>query len=134
VFENNSENRRILRKVKPYEITAHWHDINDFNTVDEEFIDFCLLYASSRFSHASMSKERLAYILSRQYINRILEFRMNDKPIGYVVCAQTDRSLHYYFCFFDISMMEQIPLGKYFMWYAIDQAKQKSIPYVYLGT
>ena len=133
-FTNSSENRRVARKIEDFAITTKRYNIWEFDRSDSEFVDFCLAYTNSRFSHGDMSTERFTYVMSRDYANTILEFRSHDRVIWYTLFAQTNKVLHHWFCFFDTELMDSAPLGKYMMRYTIDWAKQNSIPYVYLGT
>lgn len=133
-FTNSSENRRIVRKMEEFAITTKWYQSWEFDRSDSEFVEFCLAYTNSRFSHGDMSPERFSYVMSRDYANSILEFRSHNRVIGYTLFAQTDQVLHHWFCFFDTELMDSAPLGKYMMRYTIDRAKTNHIPYVYLGT
>lgn len=134
LFTNSSENRRVARKVEDLAITTHRYEADGFDRTKPDFVEFCLAYTNSRFSHGDMSPERFEYIMSRDYANRILEFRSHDRTIGYTLFAHTDQCLHHWFCFFDTELMDSAPLGKYMMRYTIDRAKANNIPYVYLGT
>jgi leucyl-tRNA---protein transferase len=134
VFTNGSENRRVARKVEELAITTKRYQAWEFDRSDSEFVDFCLAYTNSRFSHGDMSPERFKYVMSRDYANMILEFRSHDRVIGYTLFAHTDHVLHHWFCFFDTELMDSAPLGKYMMRYTIDRAKQNWVSYVYLGT
>lgn len=134
LFENNSENRRIIRKAQEHDLSVVFYDKADFNITDPDFREFCLGFAQSRFSHGGLTPERFDYILSRDYVNTIVEIRSSGRIIGYDVLCKWDNYIHHFFCFYDTDMMEALPLGKYLMRYTIDRAKTQGIEYVYLGT
>lgn len=133
-FENNSENRRIIRKVESLDIQVIVHDKKDFNLSDPEFEEFCIGYTQSRFYHAGMTPERFRYVVNKNYANKIFEFRSEWKIIGYTLAVVTDKLMHHRFCFFDTELMETLPLGKYLMRYTIDRCKNNGLQYAYLGT
>ena len=74
-FQNNSENRRIIRKVEALDIQVSVHDKHNFNLSDPEFEDFCISYTQSRFYHPDLSPERFRFVINKGYSNKIFEFR-----------------------------------------------------------
>jgi arginine-tRNA-protein transferase len=82
-----------------------------------------------------MDLTRLNYIFGRQ--NGTHFFKFNDKEgklIGYVLTGIHGGLLHYWFSYFDTSIMMQYPVGKWMMWKLICWAKENGLEHVYLGT
>lgn len=133
-FKDSSENRRINRKVAPLEIEVRLQKKEDLDMEDPVFLDFCMNYATERFSGNAMTKERLAYVLSRETGSHVLTFYSGAKIYGYVFAAVEGNMLHYWFAFFDQTYLKSHSLGKWMMWKTISWAQEQGLAHVYLGT
>ena len=131
-FKETSENRRVGRKIVEKIPNFSITPINDFDILNDDFQNFCLDFASNRFSE-NVSKERLNYILKSKSISHIFEFSLDQKKVGYVIAIIENGMLHYWFAFFNLNFQE-FSLGKYMMFSVIDWAGKNNLNYVYLGT
>ncbi len=131
-FKETSENRRVVRKIEEKKPSFTLKNIEDFDILNKDFQNFCLDFASNRFSE-SISKERLNYILKSESISHIFEFSLDQKKVGYVIAIIENDMLHYWFAFFDLNFQEY-SLGKYMIFSVIEWAANNKLKYVYLGT
>ena len=131
-FIDSSENRRIARKFENLELEIERTNIN-YNE-DADFKSFALDYAEKRFKGGQMDSERLDYVLSRSYLSHVYRFFLDKKIVAYLLVVENGSIFHYWFCFFDLKLGADLPLGKYLMWRSIHLAKEKGCEYVYLGT
>jgi len=133
-FSDTSENRRINRKASELNIEMDFTPLAEFDLNDEHFVNFCTNYAAERFAGGEMTQERFQYVLSRNLITHIIEFKTAEQKYGYVLACMHSNMLHYWFSFFDIDYMQSHSLGKWMMWKTISWAKENTLSYVYLGT
>ena len=130
-FQPTSENRRITRKMA--EISPDFRVIEKNNFIkNEDFNRFCLDYASIRFD-GKMLRERFDYIYAWTAFNYIFQFEANGKILGYVFAVISEKTLHYWFSFYDLNYSRQ-GLGKWMMFSVIQWAQENSFEKVYLGT
>ncbi len=137
-FQDTSENRRLARIVEPLGLKIVLIPKEDFDVTNPDFIVFCETYIKDRIGEGNMSLERWNYILSRATGTHIFQVssELNDtsKTIAYVLVAIQDKTLHYWFAFFDTEYMHKYSIGKWIMWRIIHWAKEHDFNYVYLGT
>jgi len=132
-FVDTSENRRVHRKMEHLDIQVQ--AIPKVELIeDPNYFNFCLAYAKERFSNNAIDEARLKYILQRESANNILQFTTNGKPIGYVLSIIYDNFFHYWYAFFDTTLLQEYPIGKWIMWRSLHWAKEEGLEYVYLGT
>jgi arginine-tRNA-protein transferase len=131
-FVPTSENRRVIKKMNELNPSIQVVDKKDFKN-DDSFQKFCLDYASIRFDGA-MPKERFNYIYHWKPLQKIFQFTdVNNNLLGYVFAIVTDKSLHYWFSFYNMEY-SRMGLGKWMMFSVIEWAKQNHLQNVYLGT
>ncbi len=133
-FKDSSENRRVDRKSGLTNIQIAKIPLKEFDINNKQFLDFCINYAEERFSGNSMSIDRFKYILKCGIATDIFEFTSEDKLLGYVLAVLNEDTLHYWFSFFDSSLLQSFPIGKWMMWKMIKWSKENDIKYIYLGT
>jgi arginine-tRNA-protein transferase len=133
-FGDTSENRRVARKIEGLGIRMTVCPKADVNTDDPAFREFCLGYTEKRFHGHPMPARQFAFMLRRDTLTHIIRFDIGDRPVGYVFAAIAGNTLHYWYAFFDASLMDEYPLGKWMMWRTISWAKENGLQYVYLGT
>ncbi len=135
-FIDSSENRRVNRKLNGIIPKIEKYNINDFDTTNKDFIDFCMDYAKQRFSEKAMDQKRFEYILNTGIATDIFKFinPVNNHVIGYVLAIVNQEIFHYWFSFFDIEYMKNFPLGKWMMWKMIKWSQKNNLKYIFLGT
>lgn len=131
-FKESSENRRVSRKIESLSPSFKVIPIDEFSIDEPAFKDYCLNFASARFSD-KISMERLNYILHTKSISHVFEFCIADKKVGYVISIIKNGTLHYWFAFFDLNLQEY-SLGKWMMFSVIKWAHEQNFSFVYLGT
>jgi len=130
-FSLTSENRRIRRKMSDEQPALEIKDKETFRN-DKAFWNFCRNYAAERIGD-KMPPERLEYIFEHPYFNKIAVFSGAGGPVGYVWLVETDKIMHYWFAFFDTSLMHN-GIGKWMMEQMISYAKENGKEFMYLGT
>jgi len=130
-FSLSSENRRIAKKFDGMFIRAQI-PIKTF-IADERAISFCLAYFKKRHGARIMPRKRLMAILSSGLLSHVVVYKQDDAPIAYVLEVSDDTMTHFWFSFYDISLIRQ-SLG---MWLFIDSARvaqEQGKKYFYVGT
>jgi len=132
-FELSSENRRILRKTEGIELTVvplpysdyHW----SIGKLAKDFYD-------TKFGEGTFTANKVKEIFTdaeKSNFNVLLVYTLNGENIGYSVCYQSDKILHYSYPFYDL---EKAPkdMGLGMMTRAIEYAKSQGMEYIYLGS
>ena len=132
-FVVSSENRRIAKKADPFEVEFRV-DEKSLYVNDEHFNNFCKEYAAERFKGGHMNEDRWSYLLKRNCGTHIFSFLVEGKVIGYVLAGIDEKSVHYWFSFFDTGYLDKFPIGKFIMTRVIQWAKEQNKEHVYLGT
>jgi hypothetical protein len=131
-FELTSENRRVARKFDN-QFIREAITIEKFDWHDTAFVAFCVEYFAKRHGPNVMPAERLKTILGSGLITDIVVYRNLFNPIAYVFEVADGEMSHFWFSFYDLSLVHQ-SLG---MWLMIDcarAAKERSAKYFYVGT
>ena len=132
LHQETSENRRVNRKLEPENIQLEIVAKSDF-VRNDAFNLFCEAYAAERMN-GQMPLERINYLFQRSTCTHLFCYTKNEQPVGYVICALTETSLQYWFSFFDLRLMQNLPIGKWMMGHVIQWALQNGRQYIYLGT
>jgi arginine-tRNA-protein transferase len=135
-FIDSSENRRVNRKLNGIIPQIKRYNLNDFDTSNKDFVDFCLNYTGQRFSGDAMNQKRFEYILNTGIATDIFEFTdsANGHLLGYVLAIVNEDIFHYWFSFFDTEYLKDFPLGKWMMWRMIKWSEENKLRYIFLGT
>lgn len=133
-FEDTSENRRVDRKVAPLGIRHALLRKEEVDTADPIFRAFCLDYTRERFHGEPMPERQFDFMLRRESLSHILRYDLDGRPIAYIFAVLEGGMMHYWYAFFDTSLMHDYPLGKWLMWRTIHWARDAGLQYVYLGT
>lgn len=135
-FELNSENRRIAKKFDG-KFEKEIVPFSKFNWKNEEFISFCADYFAVRHGKNVMPKSRLMFLLNCGLISDIAVYKEDGIPKAYVFLVSDNQMAHFWFSFYDLSLVYQ-SLG---MWLMIDVARDAANPpagggkkHLYLGT
>lgn len=132
-FSDTSENRRVDRKIAPFNIKMEVHDRQSF-LLTPEVLEFCNAYTDERFAHQAMPETRLNYVLNHALGNCFVTFHLKEKLIGLVYGVTYADMFHYWFSFYDTEFLGQAPIGKWMMWKTIHWAQETGKKSVYLGT
>lgn len=133
-FFDNSENRRISRRIDPLNVKMEVFEKSNFDLEGVCFKSFCRAYIEERIGPDQISRERWEYILKRETATHIFKFSTEEKQKGYVLAAVTREVVHYWFAFFDINHLQTHSIGKWIMLSVIRWAKANGKSFVYLGT
>ncbi len=134
--------RQVLRKVEELpkgkseidakgKVEVFAHAKEDFPVTDE-FVDFLLTYFKFRFGKESMPKERLLALLASPLLTHIVEYRLEGKPIGYMLEVHTTNSMHFWYQAY-AKKFENKHLGAYMLIDLLTRAKEQGKKYAYLG-
>lgn len=131
LFEQSSENRRILKKTDG--ISANLLPLSQFNyTVEVQKL--CHDYAEKRLGKDIFPVPAIKSIFSGQVYNQILTFKNNDGgEVGYAVCFVNENLMQYAHAFYNLNFLSE-NLGARMMLEAVNLAKENSQKYIYLGT
>lgn len=131
-FEFSSENRRIAKKFEAqFEIEVRPKE--KFNVKNKKFINFCIEYFSKRHGEKVMPLERLMQIIQNEILTHIIEYKIDNKPIAYVFMAEEGLISHFWYSFYDLSLVHQ-SLGMWLMLDCAHRAKELNKKYFYIGT
>ncbi|MDZ4206085.1 MAG: hypothetical protein U1C12_02650 [Patescibacteria group bacterium] len=132
-FLLSSENRRIQKKFRDYNFHSKEYPASMF-LKNEEMLNFCLRYFEKRHGPNLISKERLKRILGFSPETKVVEYKNQEgSPCAYIIEIQSYDFTHYWFSFYDLSLVYQ-SLGMWLMIDRVENAKKKKKKYCYLGT
>jgi len=131
-FKDTSENRRLDKKYEGRSVSVKKRDLDLLQS--DEVVDFMLEYAGERFSKGKMTPSRLRYIFDWPFLSGILEFRVDDNLMGYLLYCEFDGGFHYWFSFYNLELPAALAPGKYMMWKTIHYLRSLDFKYLYLGT
>lgn len=130
-FSLSSENRRIAKKFDGMFVRKEI-PIKKF-IADRHALSFCLSYFKKRHGNRVMPRKRLMTILSSGLLSHVVTYEKNSSPIAYVLEVCDSAMTHFWFSFYDLSLIRQ-SLG---MWLLIDSARvaqERKKKYFYAGT
>lgn len=131
-FELSSENRRIAKKFDG-QFDKKRIPLAEFDTSDEEFLTFCAEYFKTRHGESAAPRERIRYWLSCGIVSTVIEYRKAGAPMAYVLEAEEEGAAHYWFSFYDLTLVQQ-SLGMWLMLDCLRDAKARGLMHYYLGT
>ncbi len=131
-FELTSENRRILRKNEEIKLTTHPLPYDKYTwEIGKLGKDFY----TTKFGDGTFSANKIKELLTtdKSNFNQLLVYTLNNIPVGYAICLETNELFHYSYPFYNLHT--DLPnLGIGMMTEAITSAKEKNKKYVYLGS
>ena len=131
-FDLTSENRRIAKKFDG-KFKRVSKPLKDFDTQDKEFLSFCVNYFAKRHGPNVMPIDRLKMILKSSLINNVVTYSEDKKPRAYVLECSSEDMVHFWFSFYDLSLIYQ-SLGMWLMLDSARSAKAKGANHFYVGT
>ena len=132
-FKLSSENRRIINKFKDYNFCSTEYPASTFLN-NENMLDFCLEYFKNRHGPNLVSKERLKRMLGYSLETIVVEYKNKENKIyAYVIEIHGNKCVHYWFSFYDLSLIHQ-SLGMWLMINRVLKAQKERREYCYLGT
>lgn len=130
-WEMTSENRRIAKRFDS-QFTKTRTPAGEFR-FDERFYSFCLAYFARRHGARAMPRPRLAVIVESGLISHVITYRAGNKLVGYVLEVSRGGMAHYWFSFYDLSLIKQ-SLGLWLMLDCVREAAEQGLTHYYLGT
>ena len=132
-FELSSENRRVLKKTEGLNLSVAALPYPDYiwsiGKLGKDFYE-------TKFGLKTFSANKIKELLTdeiKSNFNRLLIYSLNNNPIGYCVCIETDKILHYCYPFYNLdSKISSLGLGM--MTEAVVWAKKNNKRYIYLGS
>ncbi|HUD02699.1 MAG TPA: GNAT family N-acetyltransferase [Candidatus Paceibacterota bacterium] len=131
-FALTSENRRISKKFDGV-FDKKRIPLNEFDIEDEAFLFFCVEYFKNKHGIGAAPRERIHYWLTCGVVTTIVEYRKAGVPVAYVFEAEDASMTHYWFSFYDLSLVQQ-SLGMWLMLDCITDAAARGVEHYYLGT
>jgi arginyl-tRNA--protein-N-Asp/Glu arginylyltransferase len=137
-FKEQHYHGRVIRKVESViqgsidekiQVIEH---LRETFPITDEFISFILSYFSFRFGKDSMPRERLLAILASPLLTHIVEYRVEGKPIAYMLEVHTSTCIQVWYQTYAKSH-ERSHLGSYLFIDLLRRAKKQNKDYVYLG-
>lgn len=136
-FKPSSENRRILRKNKMIQLQIR--SLRNFK-YGYNIGKFAKQYFKKRFGKVLIVPSKMRKLFTQEYFTDVAVYwitadsnQQKSNIVGYCLCNQTDRLLHYVYPFYDISLIDR-NLGMGMMVKAVMWAKKTDKRYVYLGS
>ncbi len=128
-YAPSSENRRILRKAEGLEMKVETIPYSAYTwEIGKLAKDFYEKFGDHVFT-ANKIKEILTE-KEKSNFNKLLVFSEGDRPVGFVICYESDRILHYSYPFY----IEEPSRGIGMMTKALEWAKAQGKEYIYLGS
>ena len=132
LFSLSSENRRIVKKFDDqFERTVT--PIYKFDRHDHKFLKFCVEYFAKRHGPDVMPLARLKTILDSDLIIQIVSYHNAIDPVAYVFEVADHAMVHFWFSFYDLSLVHQ-SLGMWLMLDSARQAQKRGAKHFYVGT
>lgn len=129
----NYKQKNVLNKMrKIYDDDNFKIELNDKSLYlnDASFKSWCLQNAKNDF----LSQERLAYILSRPYLEKIMKISHGSDTLAYLfIVTDDDNFLHVWYSFYDLSKNVN-DFGKWILLKTIEWCKNTGYNYFYIGT
>jgi len=132
-FTPSSENRRILRKGEGIAYKLIPREAFSFS---DDWKDFCLQYAESKFGKETMNEERLTKLISSRITSHFLVFHDNaaGADVGLVTLfLEEPHVAQYYYAFYDLNYHSR-NLGMFMMTSAVDYFARAGWRHLYLGS
>jgi len=129
-FENSSENRRILRKNEGLKIIKAQIPYLEYKwqigKLAKDFYD-------QKFGQKIFSANKVKEILTGDgAFNTLLIYKKDNVVIGYTICFETDKIIHYSYPFYNLGTDRDTGLGM--MLLAINNAHNQGKEFIYLGS
>jgi len=131
-FSLNSENRRIAKRFDG-KFEKEIIPFSKFDKKSENFISFCTEYFAVRHGKNVMPTQRLLFLLNFGLISDVVVYKDGGIPKAYVFLVSDRDMTHFWFSFYDISLVYQ-SLGMYLMIDMAREAEKMGKKYLYLGT
>ncbi len=131
-FVLTSENRRIAKKFDGH-FLKETTPLHKFNIRDSIFAPFCTEYFAKRHGPDVMPEKRLRTILDSGFISHVVSYRNKLDPVAYVFEISDSEMTHFWFSFYDLSLVHQ-SLGMWLMLDSARNAKNRKAKYFYVGT
>ncbi|MBD3280184.1 hypothetical protein GF389_01505 [Candidatus Dojkabacteria bacterium] len=148
-FEENSENRRILRRSEDIEMIALPLPLPE-NETNWRIHSLGKTFYSEKFDDVKFSANKIREMIltDKLRFNTLLAYYKNNalpntlpaetidhtNTLGYAICFKTESLLHYSFPFYDLKYDGSASLGMSMMLKAILWAKKQGLKYIYLGS
>lgn len=100
----------------------------------DQLFDVTEDWMTLRFGQPYLSRDRIRYILNKDFLNRAFVFSYQDDPCAIVLACDFFPSLHYWYAFYDPQRIPDISLGAWCMGKIITHCRDSRYESVYLGT
>lgn len=132
-FETTSENRRVLRKTKEVEIESVEIPL-DKSEYDWKIHKIGKDFYTKKFGDKTFSANKIKELFTTDHnFNQMFRYQRDDSYIGYCVCVNTNKILHYCYPFYRLDI-DTRNVGMGMMLKAILWAQRNSKQFVYLGS
>jgi len=101
---------------------------------DEQWQARVISWMEKRFDKAYLSSDRLKYILSKPFANRLMSIELNERPFADILLCCGQESAHYWFAFYNPHSKACDSTGKWLISHFLEWAKTENFKYAYLGT
>jgi arginyl-tRNA--protein-N-Asp/Glu arginylyltransferase len=130
-FALSSENRRIAKKFDG-QFKKRRIAIQDFNA-DDAFYSFVAHYFAQRHGANVAPRARIELWMQSGLVSTIVEYRQDERIIGYVLEVEEGRMRHFWFSAYDLLLAQQ-SLGLWLMLDCLRDAAAAGSLHYYLGT
>lgn len=136
-FRVRAEERYVINKMRGLDLVM---DVLPKSEVVDKIASFdpiCLSFAASKFHNCNFTADRLRYITSRPYLNRIAVFRKASDLSDYLAFALlvcVGDMVHVWYSFHQALEELEKNFGKYVIIRLLEHAKKEGLRHCYLGT
>jgi len=134
-FELSSENKRVLKHVEGLTVSAKPLPLS-FEDYDWEIAKLAKEFYEQKFGSKTFTANKARELLTNPFksnYNSILIYEFEGEKVGYAICFETDKMLHYAYPFYYLEKFNN-NFGMGMMLLSIQKAKEEGKDYVYLGS
>lgn len=134
-FELSSENKRVLKHIEGLKVTTQALPLS-FEDYDWEISKLAKYFYDTKFGSHTFTVNKARELLTNPFksnYNSLLTYSFDSKKVGYAICFETGKILHYAYPFYDLTQFNN-NYGMGMMLLAIQKAKDDRKTYIYLGS
>lgn len=134
-FELSSENKRVLKHVDGLKVEAKPLPLS-LEDYDWEISKLAKTFYEAKFGNKTFSTNKARELLTNPFksnYNSILIYDFGKERVGYAICFETEKILHYGYPFYRLEEFNN-NFGMGMMLLAIQKSKTADRDYMYLGS
>ena len=134
-FDLTSENKRVLKHIEGMQLLQKQLPLA-FEDYDWEIAKLAKEFYEQKFGSKTFTANKVRELLTNPFksnYNSIFIYTFKGERVGYAICFETEKVLHYAYPFYDLEKFNN-NFGMGMMLLAIQRAKANGMEYIYLGS